>query len=178
MWRWQEQAADCIGCRRNRGKVGGGGGGGGEGGGVGGGWEGGAGGGAGGGVGGGVGWGGVAADQRPQRSCSRAHCSSTADCRTTFIPAQLEITIDARIYKKNFLPFGWRLKNLQWSFLLPILKKSNLFYFLVIEPFHFNALLTPYYRHGICQMFYTSKIPKKINFTQEKSVNGDIFGNN
>ena len=80
--------------------------------------------------------------------------------------------------KKNFLPFRWRLKNLQWSFLLPILKKSNLFYFLVIEPFHFNALLTPYYRHGICQMFYTSKIPKKINFTQEKSVNGDIFGNN
>ena len=69
-----------------------------------------------GGVGGEVGGGGgVAADQRPQRSCSRAHCSSKADCRTTFPPVQLEITMDARIYKQKLLPIS--LKNLQWNFL-------------------------------------------------------------
>ena len=31
-------------------------------------------------------------------------------------------------------------------------------------------------RHGICQMFYTSKIPEIFNFTQKKCVNCDIFG--
>ena len=29
---------------------------------------------------------------------------------------------------------------------------------------------------GICQIFYTSKIPKKINFTREKCVNREILG--
>ena len=65
--------------------------------------------------GGGAGGGGVAADQRPQRSCSRAHCSSKADCRTTFPPTRQEITMDARIYKQKLLPIS--LKNLQWNFL-------------------------------------------------------------
>ena len=29
---------------------------------------------------------------------------------------------------------------------------------------------------GICQIFYTSKIPKLFNFTCEKCVDRDIFG--
>ena len=31
-------------------------------------------------------------------------------------------------------------------------------------------------RHGFCQMFHTSKIPKYSNVAREKRVNGDIFG--
>ena len=31
-------------------------------------------------------------------------------------------------------------------------------------------------RCGICQIFITSKIPKLLNFTQEKRVNRSIFG--
>ena len=31
-------------------------------------------------------------------------------------------------------------------------------------------------RHGICQIFYTSKISNFVNFTWEKRVNRDLFG--
>ena len=41
---------------------------------------------------------------------------------------------------------------------------------------YFHHVTKNYLRLRICQIFYTSKIPKFLNFTREKRVNRDIFG--
>ena len=59
------------------------------------------------------------------------------------------------------------------------LKRSPIKSFTLITLFTIFTLFTLFAlcgRHGICQMFYTSKIPKIFNFSRKKRVNRDIFG--
>ena len=59
------------------------------------------------------------------------------------------------------------------------LKRSPIKSFTLIALFTIFTLFTLFAlcgRHGICQMFYTSKIPKIFNLSRKKRVNRDVFG--